>query len=442
MAKLKHASFGAVVLAIAAGVVGSSQSSPTTRSSPTAQSGQTTPAAQNAPATQPGTSDWPQWRGPERSGVSKESALLKQWPPAGPSRVWLSGSLGAGYGSVAVSGDQIFVQGARSGQSIVSVLSRVDGKGLWSKALGRAGSNDKGPGPRGTPTVDAERMYVLTESGDLACLVTKDGTLRWQRNILTDFGARNLQWLISESPLVDGNLVIVTPGGRAAGMVALDKMSGKTIWTSKELSDEAGYASAVVGNVQGVRIVMTLTSAAGVGVRASDGKLMWRYRPAANSTANVATPIFSDNKVFYASDYGTGGALLGLRAETGEVKAQEIYFTREMQNHHGGVLLVNGYLYGFNNSILTCLEFATGKMMWRDRSVGKGSLSYADGHLYLLGEDNVVGLAEASPAGYRERGRFTIHDEGLPSWSHPVVSGGRLYIRNQGTLAAYDIRGQ
>jgi outer membrane protein assembly factor BamB len=442
MAKLKHASFGAVVLAIAAGVVGSSQSSPTTRSSPTAQSGQTTPAAQNAPATQPGTSDWPQWRGPERSGVSKESALLKQWPPAGPSRVWLSGSLGAGYGSVAVSGDQIFVQGARSGQSIVSVLSRVDGKGLWSKALGRAGSNDKGPGPRGTPTVDAERMYVLTENGDLACLLTKDGTLRWQRNILTDFGARNLQWLISESPLVDGNLVIVTPGGRAAGMVALDKMSGKTIWTSKELSDEAGYASAVVGNVQGVRIVMTLTSAAGVGVRASDGKLMWRYRPAANSTANVATPIFSDNKVFYASDYGTGGALLGLRAETGEVKAQEIYFTREMQNHHGGVLLVNGYLYGFNNSILTCLEFATGKMMWRDRSVGKGSLSYADGHLYLLGEDNVVGLAEASPAGYRERGRFTIHDEGLPSWSHPVVSGGRLYIRNQGTLAAYDIRGQ
>ena len=223
-------------------------------------------------------------------------------------------------------------------------------------------------------------------------------------------------------------------------MVALDKLTGATVWTSKDLSDEAGYASAVVGDVQGVRTVMALTAEAGVGVRASDGKLMWRYRQVANRTANITTPIFSDNKVFYTSAYDTGGALLGLTAQNGEVKAQEIYFTREMQNHHGGVLLVNGYLYGFNNSILTCLEFSTGKMMWRNRSVGKGSLTYAEGNLYIEGEDNVVGLAEASPTGYREKGRFRIPDQGLPSWAHPVVAGGRLYIRNQRTLAEYDIR--
>ena len=143
--------------------------------------------------------------------------------------------------------------------------------------------------------------------------------------------------------------------------------------------------------------------------------------------------------MFYTS-YGRGGALLGLRAEGGEVRAEEIYFTREMRNHHGGVVLVDGYLYGFNNSILTCLEFATGKMMWRHRSVGKGSLTYADGHLYILGENNTVGLAEAVPAGYRERGRFRIPDQGWPSWAHPVVSGGRLYVRNQGRLASYDVR--
>ena len=152
------------------------------------------------------------------------------------------------------------------------------------------------------------------------------------------------------------------------------------------------------------------------------------------------TPVFFDNKVFYTSAYGTGGALLGLRAEGGEVKAQEIYFTREMQNHHGGVVLVNGYLYGYNNSILTCLEFATGKMAWRHRAVGKGALSYADGHLYILGEDHVVGLVEATPAGYREKGRFEIRDLGAPAWAHPVVSGGRLYVRNQGTLSSYDVR--
>jgi outer membrane protein assembly factor BamB len=319
-------------------------------------------------------------------------------------------------------------------------LNRADGKELWSKALGPERDNDRGPGPRGTPTVDGDRVYVLTENGDLACLLARDGTSVWQRNILRDFGGRNISWLISESPLVDGNRLIVTPGGRNAGIVALDKMSGKTIWTSKELSDEAGYASAVAADVQGIRTIMTLTAEAGVGVRASDGKLMWRYRPAANHTANITTPVFSDNKVFYTSAYGTGGALLGLRAEGGEVKAQQIYFTREMENHHGQVVLVNGYLYGYSNAILTCLEFTTGKRMWRGRGIGKGTVTYADGHLYILSEDNVVGLVEATPEGYREKGRFEIRDQRWPSWANPVVSGGRLYIRNQETLTSYNIR--
>ncbi|OFW12320.1 MAG: hypothetical protein A3F70_18385 [Acidobacteria bacterium RIFCSPLOWO2_12_FULL_67_14] len=384
--------------------------------------------------------DWPQWRGAARSGISTETGLLRQWPASGPPRVWSASSLGGGYGSLSVSGDRIFVQGLRSGQSIVSVLSRADGRGLWSKAIGPAGGGGgQGPGPRGTPTVDGDRVYVLTEGGDLACLRAADGTSIWQRNILREFSGRNISWDISESPLVDGNHVIVTPGGRGAGIVALDKMTGRTVWVSKELSDEAGYASAIVADVGGVRTIMTLTGEAAVGVRATDGKLMWRYTPVANRTANITTPVYQDNKVFYSSAYGTGGALLALQAEGGEVRAKEVYFTRDLQNHHGGVVVVNGYLYGFSNSILTCLEFATGKMMWRHRSVGKGSIAYADGHLYVLGEDNVMGLVEAAPSAYVEKGRFTIPDQGWPSWAHPVVSGGRLYLRNQGILTAYDI---
>jgi outer membrane protein assembly factor BamB len=267
-----------------------------------------------------------------------------------------------------------------------------------------------------------------------------DGTIVWQRNILKDFRGDNPYWLISESPLVDGNVVIVTPGGRGAGMVALDKMTGKTVWQSSDLSDGAGYSSAIAADVQGVRTVMTLTAEAGVGVRATDGKLMWRVRNVANSTANIATPVYSDGRVFYTSGYDTGGALLSLRANGGAVNANEVYFTRDMQNHHGGVVLVNGYLYGYSDSILTCLEFATGKRMWRDRSVGKGAVSYADGNLYILSEDNVVGLVEATAAGYREKGRFAIRDQGWPSWAHPVIAGGRLFIRNQGTLTVYDIK--
>jgi outer membrane protein assembly factor BamB len=221
----------------------------------------------------------------------------------------------------------------------------------------------------------------------------------------------------------------------------LDKTRGSTVWASKELSDPAAYSSCIVADVQGVRTIMTLTSKAGVGVRASDGKLMWHYERVANRTANITTPVFYKNHVFYTTDYGKGCVLLRLKAENGLVNAEEVYFSPDMMNHHGGVVPVNGYLYGYNNAILTCMEWQTGKVMWRNRSVGKGCLTYADGNLYLLGEDNIVGLAEANPAAYVEKGRFEIADQGLPSWAHPVVCGGKLYIRNQGILACYNIAG-
>ena len=383
--------------------------------------------------------DWPQWQGPDRTGVSKETGLLKQWPASGPAVVWTANGLGNGYGSMAVAGDRVFLQGGRGRSSTVIALNREDGKDVWSMALGGTENNDLGPGPRGTPTVDGDRLYILTEAGDLQCLKT-DGTAVWHRNILNDFHGQQLRWLISESPLIDGDAVIVSPGGSDTGMVKLDKMTGKTLWTSKGFSDEAGYSSTIVADIGGVRTYMRLTSEAGVGVRASDGKLMWHYERAANHTANITTPVFFDNKVFYTSGYDTGGGLLALTPQNGEVKAKEIYFTREMKNHHGGVVLVDGYLYGFNDSILTCLDFATGKQMWRDRSVGKGSVTYADGNLYIQGENNAFGLAEASPSGYHEKGRFRIVEKGLPSWAHPVISNGHLFVRNQDTLTVYDIK--
>jgi outer membrane protein assembly factor BamB len=390
--------------------------------------------------TPPVSTDWPQWRGPERTGISHETGLLKQWPPSGPAALWSGAGLGEGYGSISVKGNQLFVQGLKGRDSVVTSLGRTDGKVLWTRVVGPGRDNDRGPGPRSTPTVDGDRVFVLTENGDLAALRAADGGVVWQRNILRDFSGQNISWLISESPLVDGDKVIVTPGGRGAGMVALDKNTGKTVWVAKELSDEAGYSSPIVADVGGVRTVMTLTSSAGVGVRVSDGKLMWRNRSAANGTANATTPVFSNNTVFYTSSYGTGGALLALTAQNGEVRAQEVYFTRDMQNHHGGVIVIGTTLYGFHNSIMAALDLPTGKSLWRNRSVGKGAITYADGRFYILGEDHVMGLAEATPTGYRELGRFPIKDQGWPSWAHPVVSGGRLYIRNQGTLLAYDVR--
>ncbi|MGE0128770.1 MAG: PQQ-binding-like beta-propeller repeat protein [Blastocatellales bacterium] len=387
-----------------------------------------------------GPSDWPQWRGPERNGLSKDTGLLKQWSSSGPRQAWSISNLGEGYGSIAIRGDRVYVQGTTGSASAVFCLNRADGKTVWSAALGPKVNEGRGNGPRATPTVDDDRVYVLTENGDLACLRARDGSPIWRKNILKEFGGSNPHWLISESPLVDGNRLIVAPGGSGAGMVAFDKMTGKEIWRVKDLSEEAGYSSAIAADVGGVRTIMNFTSRTAVGVRANDGKLMWRHSSPANGTANCTTPIFHDNKVFFSSAYGTGGALLGLSAQGGEVKAQELYFTKDMMNHHGGMVLVNGYLYGFSNSILTCIEFATGKKMWVNRSVGKGSLTYADGMLYLFSEKNVVGLAEANPNTYVEKGRFSVADQGWPSWAHPVVIGGKLYIRDQGMLTSYDVK--
>jgi outer membrane protein assembly factor BamB len=293
--------------------------------------------------------DWPQWRGPNRDGVSREIGLARDWPPGGPPLLWTATGLGAGYGTVAVAHNRIYVQSLRNNRSMVHAIDGANGRYLWSKNLGPGVTNDRGPGPRGTPTIDGDRLYVLTEAGDLACLLTRDATVVWQRNILRDFNGRNINWLISESPLVDGDRVIVTPGGPKSGIVALDKMTGSTIWVSEGITDQAGYSSPVVVDVQGIRAYTTIMASAAIGVRASDGRVLWKYPGPANYTANIATPLVSGSQVFYSSAYGTGGGLLNLRSVNGEVRAEEVYFTRDMQNHHGGVILVDGVLYGFNN---------------------------------------------------------------------------------------------
>jgi outer membrane protein assembly factor BamB len=384
------------------------------------------------------SADWPQWRGPHRDGISPETGLLDVWPEGGPRQIWKIQGLGEGYAALAIAHGRIFTQGERGDHQFVVALDAATGKKLWETAAGPAFPQDKGNGPRGTPTVDGDRVFALGGEGTLIALNAKTGSVLWSMNVVQKYGGRVPYWGISESPLVDGNNVIVTPGGAGAAIVALDKKTGNLVWKSQ--SDPAGYSSAIAADVGGIHQIIVFTGDGVVGLRANDGSLLWKYDKVSNRTANIATPIFHDGFVFVSSAYGTGCALLKLTAEGGTVKASEVYFSKDMENHYSTSVLVDGNVYGYSKMILTAMNAQTGQVEWRDRSVGKGSLTYADGKLYLLGEDGVVGLAEASPAGYKEKSRFKIPRGALPTWTPPVISGGKLYLREQDNLYCYDIK--
>ncbi len=389
-------------------------------------------------AQQPPPAEWFQWRGPNRDGHSAETGLLQTWPKTGPPAAWRASGAGTGYSSFSSSGGRLYTLGARANVEYVIALDRATGKKLWEYQNGRRYQNDRGDGPRSTPTVDGDRLYVLGGSGDLTCLESATGKRIWTINLIQKFGGQNPYWGYSESPLVVGDRILVNAGGSRASIVAVSKADGSTLW--QQLNDDAGYSSPVLLRTGSLNQVVFFTASRTLAVDARDGRLLWSYNKAANGTANIATPIVRGTRVFVSSDYGTGAALLDVRAAGNLATANEVYFTRDMRNHHSSSVLVGDHLYGFSSSILTALSFDTGKPVWRDRSVGKGSLIVADGRLYLYSEDGVVGLAEASPLAYREHGRFTIPQQsGQPTWSHPIISGGLLIVRDQDNVFAYHV---
>ncbi|HKR13717.1 MAG TPA: PQQ-binding-like beta-propeller repeat protein [Pyrinomonadaceae bacterium] len=379
--------------------------------------------------------NWPQWRGPNRDGISKETGLLKQWPEQGPPLAWKAAGAGRGYSSFSIANGRLYTMGLRGEREFVIAFDVATGKEAWATANGSAFHNDRGDGPRGTPTVDGDRVYALGGNGDLSALDARSGRVVWTKNILQEFGGRNITWGISESPLVVGDKLLVNPGGPSASIVALKKSDGSVIWKSQ--SDKAGYSSAIPLQVNGGTQVVFFTHQRAVGLNLNDGKLLWEYARPANNVANAATPIARANRVFISSDYGTGGGVVEIKPDG---NAQEIWFTKEMRNHHSSSVLIGEHLYGFSSAILTAMKFDTGEIAWKDRSVGKGSLVYADGRLYCFSENGVMGLVEATPTGYVEKGRFRIQQGELPTWTHPVVAGGRLYLRDQDTIYAYDVR--
>jgi outer membrane protein assembly factor BamB len=400
--------------------------------------------------------DWPQWQGPDRNAISKETGLLKEWPKEGPATAWTVKGLGGGDGGPAIAAGHIFGMSNRGEDEVIWALSETNGKELWVTRLGpifKTQMPQSKEGPGCTPTVDGERLYVEGLGGEIACLQPKDGKILWQHSLQSDFGGRVPMWSFRESPLVDGEKVIYTPGGEEATLVALEKLTGKTIWKSQVPgSPKAGYSSVIAIDFEGQRQYLQFTGKALVGVAAADGKFLWRYdQPANRMGINCSTPIYQDGLVFAASAYGAGGGAVKLSKDAdGGIKAEEVYFSRQMQNHHGGMILLDGCLYGANGGneggSLVCLDFQTGNVLWDGRQnaggrAPKGSLALADGRLYYRSENGTMLLLEPSAKQYVERGRFEQPDRTKqPAWTHPVIANGRLYLRDQDLLLCYTLK--
>ncbi len=404
--------------------------------------------------------DWPAWMGPDRTGVSTEKGLLKEWPKDGPKLLWKATGLGGGYSTPAIANGQIYLLGTRDNKEYVFALSAKDGKEIWAREIGPIAPDGPPsyPGPRSTPTVDGDHLCVLGSDGDLLWL-DGDGKVVWHKKLGKDFGGTRGRWAYAESPLIDGDVLVCTPGGEKATLAALKKKDGAVIWEAsvpgggaaggrgRSPRNAAAYASPIVATVGGIKQYIQFLGGCLVGVAAKDGKLLWLY-DGVTGTTNCTTPIFHDGCVFVsATGRGrtptSGGALLKLTANGGGVTAKEVYHIQELANHHGGVVRVGDYLYGTNNTSLLCIDFKTGATKWDNRSVGKGSIMAADGRLYVRSEKGPIALVEASPDGYKELSRFEQPQRSKKNaWPHPVIAGGRLYLHDQDVLLCFDIKGK
>lgn len=395
--------------------------------------------------------DWPQWRGPNRDGISKETGLLKTWPGEGPKLVWQVKDLGAGYSTPSVAGGRIFILTNKGIEDeSVAALDVKDGKQAWSTRIGKVGNPDQRPsypGARSTPTVDGATLYILSSDGDLAALNVTDGKVVWSKSVRAEFGGKPGTWAYAESPIVDGDMLVCTPGGADATVVALKKRTGEVIWKAAVPGGTAaGYSSIVATEIEGARQYIAYTANGVVGLDAKSGKFLWRYdRTKGSMGMSILTPVASEGLVFTGAGR-VGGGTVKVKSVEGTFNAEEVYFDTKLPTAIGGALLVGNNLFGASGQALVCADFKSGQIRWSDKSAAPGALCYADERLYLNGEDGTLVLLEAAPDGYREHGRF-VPPNAPPaanrmekSWAYPVIADGRLYLRNKESLWSYDIK--
>jgi len=389
--------------------------------------------------------DWPQWRGTHRDGKSGDTGLLKEWPAGGPKLLTKATGLGLGYAGIVVVGDRLYTMGDKDEASVVMALNADGSKILWSTKVGKLGAPGWGgfAGPRCMPTVDGDLIFTVDQWGELVCVRTSDGKEQWRKNYEKDFGASRPEWGFAESPLVDGDHVIVTPGGSKGAMVALKKKTGEVVWQSKEPTDQTQYASIMAAPIGGARHYCQISMENVFGISATDGALLWKVTRKGR-TAVIPTPIVEDDLVYFTSGYGVGCELYKISGSGNSFAAEKVYANKNMVNHHGGVVKLGQHLYGYSDGKgLVCQDFKTGENTWAEKEkIKKGAVSFADGMLYCREEDSGrMLLVAATTEGYQEKGQFEQPDRTeKKAWPHPTIANGKLYLRDQDLMLIYDLK--
>jgi outer membrane protein assembly factor BamB len=382
---------------------------------------------------------WPCFHGPKGDNISTETGLLKEWPKDGPTLLWTCKGIGEGFGSPSIANGLIYVSGAFEHRGTITAID-LNGNIRWQVRAGESWTGNY-PGMRGTPTVDGERLYHESPNGRVVCLNAKTGKDVWRVDILKEFDAKNITWGLAESVLIDGDRVICCPGGKKGSVVALNKQTGKTVWAAKSTGESANYATPVLAEQQGLRMILTMSQKALIGVNADNGDFLFRHTHETRYDINATSPILHDGRIFITSGYGSGSEMLNLTVNGQKASVQRVWQSKELDNHHGGVILLDGHIYGaaFDRG-WTCLAWNDGKKMYADKGIGKGSLTCADGMFYCWSEQGRVGLVAATPNKYDLISSFNVAKGGEgPTWAHPVVCGGRLYLRHGDLLHAYEI---
>ena len=385
-----------------------------------------------------GGATWPAYRGPDGTGISHETGLLKAWPEGGPRVLWRM-PLGDGYSGISVSGTRLYTMYSTKEDEIVACHEAVSGKELWRSRIDSNRPDDQGDGPRSTPTIDGDRVYALGARGKLLALEASTGKTVWKKDLKKDFGARVPRWGISTSPFIEGDLLLLDAGGSPdRSIIALNKKDGSMAWSAR--SDKPGYSTPISVTFGGRRQVLFFTGSALVSIDPSDGRQLWDFKWKTSYDINAAMPIFvPPDRVFISSGYDVGAALLQVNDDDGRFKIVPVWRSRVMKNHFNSSILHDGHLYGFDYGTLKCIDANTGQEKWGQRGFAKGSLLLADGHLIILSEGGLLALAEATPDGFQEKGRVQIL-EGR-TWTMPSLSNKTLYLRNREEMVALDLAG-